>query len=375
MIDDYSLQRELDKVKSKVFLGKNSAFLGSVMSNLEFVWDSSIPTAATDGVKLFWNKEFFLSLPIEARATVLRHEIDHCAKLHMLRGECLDKEVFNQACDYRINNDLETDGFSFVGLEGGLLDHSFDDNGRLAEEEIYEILIKRPRQPQKDAWSGEEGEGDMKPASKDIQQKALQNVVRAIHQAKSAGNVPGGVEEMVSNFLAPSIPWESLLFRWFTDQQDEDYTWQRPNRRSPDIYLPSKIIEEGKLDHLMYFQDVSGSISNENMRRFNSELSHVWNSMEPKKMTVVQFDTDIQKVTVFNEGDTFDKMEILGRGGTCLVCVRDYIIEHKPTAVVIFSDLECHPMDMTGINIPVIWVVLANPDATVERGDVVHIKG
>jgi predicted metal-dependent peptidase len=375
MIDDYALQRELDRTKSRVFIKKNSAFLGSVMSSLEFKWDSSISTAATDGVSLFWNKDFFLSLPPDARETVLRHEIDHVAKLHMLRGENLDKEVFNQACDYRINNDLAVDGFSFVGLEGALLDHSFDTDARLSEEEIYDILIKRPRLPTKDAWNGEDGDGDMKPASKDIQQKALQNVVRAVHQAKVAGNVPGGVEDMVSSFLAPSIPWESLLFRWFTDQQDEDYTWQRPNRRSPDIYLPSKIIEEGKLDHLMYFQDVSGSISNENMRRFNSELSHVWNSMEPKKMTVVQFDTDIQKATVFEEGDTFDKMEIVGRGGTCLVCVRDYIIEHKPTAVVIFSDLECPPMDMAGINVPVIWVVLGNPDATVERGDVVHIKG
>lgn len=96
--DLYQLQRELDRCKSSIFLGRSAAFLGSVMSGLEFIWDTSIPTACTDGVRMMWNPDWFMQMNPEARKTVLRHEIDHVARLHMLRGEGRNGKVFNYAC-------------------------------------------------------------------------------------------------------------------------------------------------------------------------------------------------------------------------------------------------------------------------------------
>jgi predicted metal-dependent peptidase len=90
-------------------------------------------------------------------------------------------------------------------------------------------------------------------------------------------------------------------------------------------------------------------------------------------MTIVQFDTQIQKEVVFNDGDPFDEIEIVGRGGTCLVCVRDYILEHKPTAAIVFSDMYVDPMEPHDV-CPMLWVAIANKEAKVKFGKMVHIR-
>lgn len=377
-MDTYNLQRELDRTKSSIFLGKSAAFLGSVMSSLEFIWDTSIPTACTDGVRMMWNPDWFMKMNPEARKTVLRHEIDHVARLHMLRGEGRDPEIFNYACDIRINNDLENEGYSFAGIECCWKDQSYDANGKMAEEDIYDLLIQNSIKPPQNApWMSEPGEGDMRNIGEGSKHTIINNVVRAVHQAKlanAAGSIPGGIEEMLNNFLSPVVPWETLLRRWFTDMLDEDYTWKRPNRRYSDMYLPSRFTDDGRLEHLVYYQDVSGSVSNQDVHRFNSELSFVWKEFKPQKMTVVQFDTKIHKIDEFKEGDTFSEIKIVGRGGTCLRCVREHILEAKPTAAIIFSDLECPPMRKLDTDIPVIWVVVGNKKAEITFGHKIHIS-
>lgn len=376
--DSYNLQRELDRCKSSIFLGKSAAFLGSVMSGMEFIWDTTIPTAETDGIKLWWNPDWFMQMNPEARKTVLRHEIDHVARLHMLRGAERDPEIFNYACDIRINNDLENEGYSFDGIECCWKDQSYDANGKMAEEDIYDLLIQNSiKPPQNSPWMSEPGAGDMRDTGEGSKHTTINNVVRAVHQAKlanAAGSIPGGIEEMLNNFLSPVVPWETMLRRWFTDMLNEDYTWKRPNRRYSDMYLPSRFLDDGRLEHLVYYQDVSGSVSNADVHRFNSELSFVWKEFKPQKMTVVQFDTKIQKIDEFKEGDTFSEIKIVGRGGTDLRCVREHILEAKPTAAIIFSDLECPPMRKLDMDIPVVWVVVGNKKAEVTFGHKIHIS-
>ena len=88
---------------------------------------------------------------------------------------------------------------------------------------------------------------------------------------------------------------------------------------------------------------------------------------------MVQFDTMIQDVKEFTEDDPFDEIKVIGRGGTCLVCVREYIEKHKPTAAVVFSDLYCTPMQPLTEEIPVIWAVIGS-NLTGPFGKTIHIK-
>ena len=92
------LDKELDKVKTKVFLGSNAAFLGPLMCSVNFLWTEDIMTAQTNGISLYWNPHWFLKLPFDTRVTVLLHELWHIALLHMLRRGTRDPEIWNYAC-------------------------------------------------------------------------------------------------------------------------------------------------------------------------------------------------------------------------------------------------------------------------------------
>lgn len=375
-IDRLLLQKLLDKAKSKVFLGSNNAFLSSLMCSMDFVWTRDVPTAATNGEIIWWNPDWFIKIPEDTRVSVLLHEIWHVGKLHMIRGKDKNKKVWNFACDYRINNDGVNEKpkpWSFVGTEP-LINHDFDRHGRMAEEDIYKLLMQNPDQVPDDADLGDDmKEADNEPGDPN---KIIGNVVRAIHQSEmagQAGKLPGDIKSQIKGFLDPVVPWEQTLRKFFEDLIQEDYSWRRPNRRHSEIYLPTRFTDDGRLQHLAYYLDISGSISDKDIERFNSEVRYIWNNLKPEKLTVVTFDTNIQNEYVFNDGDVFDELEITGRGGTCLVCVHDHIERHQPTAAIIFSDLHVWPMEPLSTDLPVIWICIANPGAEVPFGELLHI--
>jgi predicted metal-dependent peptidase len=385
------LDRELDRVKSRVFLGTNAAFLGPLMCSMNFIWSCDINTACTNGITLLWNPRFFLKTKPKVRGTVLLHELWHPALLHMLRRGTRDPLIWNYAGDIVINNILDSEGHSFDGLKPWL-DRAYDG---MTTEEVYDVLIqKRDEELQellkdinlwgyKDEETGEGDQGDIEEGvtiedQKSIEHAVINAVVSAAHSATisgGAGNMPGEVQLTLKKFLSPKLPWDQILHAFFNQLANLDYSWARPNRRYPDIYLPSLMNDQSGLDHVVCFEDVSGSISDSDMIRFNSEFKHIKDTYQPEKLTLIQFDEILHCETEYLKDDPFDEVLIEGRGGTSLVLVRDWIIRHEPTAVVVFSDLQCDPMDPLpqGLNIPIIWVALNNRDAKVAQGQIVHL--
>lgn len=372
-LDPAFLQRELDKTKSRVFLSRtNAAFLGSLMCSLDFHWDESIDTAATDGVSLFWNPHFFLKLTPEARRTVLLHELWHPARLHLNRIGSRHPKIWNIACDHRINLDLEDEGCSFEGVEWAFKDKKYKG---WVEEDIYDDIYANA------ILIPVNYVGDLKPSgSKQDKARAINNVVRAATQAKmgnQAGSMPGDIEELLKIFLTPIVPWQQVLHRFMQDLVQETYSWRRPNRRfmaAGDLYLPSPHMDEGKLEHLVYYLDVSGSITSDDIVRFNSEVKHIHEVYQPKRLTLIQFDTQIQQVKELVEGDPFTEVQVKGRGGTCLKCVHADIVKRRPTAAIIFTDLCVAPMERLPFEVPVVWIAIRNPGAHVPFGQVIHIR-
>lgn len=395
---DYAwLDKQLDRVKTRVFSGRNAAFLGSVQCYLVFIWDKTIDTACTNGISIRWNPHHFRLIPKKTRLSVLVHEVWHVALMHMLRLGGRNPKLWNYACDIMINNMMERDGYSFEGAfpeEMGFapgtkhwVDHSF---GTMSAEEIYEIKFQKT-QDELDAFmqmledtgyktdlvdpSEEEREQGLPDGTK--AREILSTVTAAATAAQVGGvpgNVPGEVTETLRRFLQPKLPWETLLNNWMNDLGNQDYTLRRPSRRSQEFYLPCLIDDHDALDHIAAFQDVSGSISQSNMVRFNSELKYLKDRFNPRLLTIVQFDYIIQKEVTFEQDEPFDEITLVGRGGTSLVPVRDWIHEHRPTAILIFSDLEVEPMKPLDYDIPTIWVAINNHNAQVNFGKLIHVR-
>ena len=387
-LDYQVLDKEMDRVKTKVFLGSNAAFLGPLMCSVNFLWTEDIKTGQTNGISLYWNPHWFLKLPFDTRITVLLHELWHIALLHMIRRGSRDPKIWNYACDININNMLKAQGYSFAGTSPWI-DASY---GEQPTEEIYDSLYSMPdlsvlgdyvwgsegwdeEGDKGDIVEPEEGEGDV------AEHTIINKVVQASTAAKMSGagddGLPSEIETMLKRFLQPKLPWELLLRQFFQALTGQDYSWSRPNRRYRDMYLPSLMEDESGLEHLIYYLDVSGSVSDGEVVRFNSEVKFIKETFNPHRLTLVLFDHQIQREYDFYEDDPFEEIVIVGRGGTDLGPVREHMLEHRPTAAVVFSDMCCAPMQPLppGIDIPTIWVgVNASNETQVHFGKLIYIK-
>ena len=346
-----------DNLCLKLLGEPRARFLTSLLYSLKLVWTDTIPTAGTNGLLLMINPKFFYELSKEERIFVILHELWHVAKLHSIRREFRDHRLWNIACDYHINNLLLTEtysSFKITALKNCFKDKKFIG---LSEEEIYEELLKQyPNGLPDNEYSGNNLSGDLKELDQEEKSKAIAKVMEATQTAKAMGcDVGSGITTLLSKFIKPRINWKKVLYKYMTALLDKsDYSWRKPNRRFSDMYLPSRVESDGRLTHLLYFLDVSGSIEESQIIRFNSEIRHIKESLNPDKLTLVQFDTRIQRVDVFTSNQKFTNIHVVAGGGTSYNEVHDYILKEKPTASVIFTDLCCTPMQE--VDSPVIWV-------------------
>lgn len=332
------MTKELEKVKVSIFKEANSAFLGSIVCSTNIFFDENVKTASTNGSHIKFNPTFFDSLNHQDRVFVLLHEIWHIARLHLVRRGNRDPNKWNLACDYVINNELIASGHP-IGCTGGY--HNLDWLGK-SEEEIYELLE-----------DDLDYESDLEEA--DIVGN-IQTVLTAIHATKGCGNIPGDISEIVSAYLKPKVPWNRLLQNYLVNQKEEVFTWSRPNRRYEE-YLPSRGVDETKLDIIYIYIDVSASITRETVEQFVTEVRWILDNLSPTELRVVQFDTNIRLERVIS---TLDDLEIIGRGGTSLHCVKEHLEASKPSLAIVFSDLECQPMSKPECNTDIIWIIEGN---------------
>ena len=361
------MERLFEKCKVNAFLYKDAALLGTILSKLNFSWDSSIETACAGATILKWNPDWFKELPERTRVTVLLHELWHVARLHMIRRGSKDPLLWNIACDYRINNDLKADGYDFTDA-GGLLDPKFD-NPRMTEEEIYKYFLDHSQE----VPAGCSGDLDYSEPGSEEEVKAVQIVQSANEYAKSCGmTTDSQIEEILAKALKPKVPWKRLLRQFFMDVSKDDYTWKRPNRRYEDIYLPSMLDSE-KLTSLNYYIDTSGSIETKMLERFNAELKYIWEDLKPDLIRVINFDSEIQSVTEITPDKPFKSFKFTGRGGTYIQPVMEHIEKTKPVAAIIFTDM-CFRMVNKFPKVPIIWIAIDNHKVTVPYGKIVHIS-
>lgn len=380
------LDQALNKTKGRLFFKKGAGFLGSLLCDHEFVWDETCQTAWCNGSQIGWNPKFFTWLTPDERVTILAHELWHTGYLHIARiGEMRCPDYWNIAADHVINLRLDEDGYVWgdkLKSLGCYMDPQYKD---MSTEQVYDLIAPpdggKPMQLPDGTPGNQPGDGS--PMSGDVRapeagtspDKIISKVVKAAQasrMAKEAGVIPGETELVIEEFLNPVLPWEVLLARWFSEKSKDDYSWKRPSRRYQDDYLPSLDGDNG-LEHLAYFWDVSGSVSDQDILRCSSEVAHVHNTYTPQRTTVITFDTHLRDFFEFTDEEPFENIKVHGRGGTSLEEVEEWIAKNRPTAAIIFSDLYCHPMQVD-VGIPILWVVVGHKDAEVPFGDTIHIK-
>lgn len=345
-------QKALNKAKIALMGDAKSVFYTHVCFSLIHEWDLTIPTAAVDGVTMFFNPDYLLKLQPGERVSMLLHETKHVALDHISRIKNREHDRWNRAGDYVINGMLAEQGYPVPS--SWLYDPAF---ANMSTEQVYEKL--------QGSASPASYQMDIRPHPKDTNtaKNELDAIlVRAAMQAemsgKGIGNLPEELQIYLKELRDPVLPWPRILRSFITKLSKLDYSFRKPNRRYfPDHILPSQYSES--LCDIAVAIDTSGSISDKEFNDFMSEVSGIIKKMKPEKTTLLQFDTRIKAIDTLSNVADVGKVSFTGRGGTNITEVIEWTAKNKPAVMIIFTDGEFR-MPQLKPKVPVIWVIHGN---------------
>ena len=341
----------------------DSAFFTTVCFSLKHVWDNTLPTAATNGTSIKFNPDFFMGLNVEERVFLLLHESMHVAYLHMERVMERDRAKWNVAADHVINLQLIDRGFKMPKMGSANPDYR-----GLSTEEVYKLL---PEQKESECdLDIEPGEGDPTELRQSVEDILVRAEIQSRMQNDKAGSIPGDIQIFLNGLLKPKLPWNRILQKFLYSTAKSDYSFRKPNRRHfPEYYLPS--LHSESLVDLAIAVDISGSVSDEQFKRFISEIHSIFKMMKPEKISLIQFDTRIQSIDQIHNLHELSKVKFIGRGGTEIVPVIDWVNKNKPQVFLTFTDGEFR-FKNAETKVQSIWLIHENPKFEAPFGRVIH---
>jgi len=342
---------------------------------------NAITTMAVDGINMFYAPEFVHRIDDEECEAVVAHEVEHCCLQHFSRRGSRHPRIWNMAGDFVINADLIKAGFKLPGVpitmdmigdpkykdvKGYLLDAQFDNMNseavydKLTEKiKIITIIIEgRGADP-----GGCGGVIDAPSAAKrEEASQTWETSVRIAVQvaaANNAGHVPGSLKKLLDYLKKPKVSWRDQTRRFIDQSLSREVSWARLSRRSVAIgaLLPGTLPD--RLQHLVFFVDISGSISFELCKQMVGEVAGALDENTADMITVVYADTDVHHVDTYYKGDIVTAGHYRG-GGTAFSNSFIWLKEHVPDAscVIYLTDLEVNDFGEDP-GCPMLWAVYA----------------
>jgi predicted metal-dependent peptidase len=374
---------------------------GVMMMGSTEVVDEAI-TAYTDGINKKYGRTFLQTIcPTQAEVNgLILHENLHIGLRHHLHGADMfkeDGEKANKAADYVVNDMITEISKKYPELvqlpKGGLYDPQYHN---MSMREIYKLLKSKKGggggggKPDKEGEKGSgSGGGEYefdkhdfgKPMTQEEAKEMDGKIDRAIREgALLAGRLGIDLPRSVTDLLNPVIDWKKELADFVTSscKGKDEYTWRKFNRRliSNDIYLPT--VENETIGEVVVAIDTSGSIGQEQLNEFASELVSICDAVSPDAVRVLWWDTKVHGEQLFT--DNYDQigsmLKPLGGGGTRVSSVAEYINKKKINAecVLVFTDGFLESDVKWDISAPTLWMVTENRNWTPPSGKKVFME-
>ena len=361
--------------------------LALYMANVKIFWSKQIDTACAGHGFIFFNPDFWDTLPEETRKTVIVHEVWHIILKHLERGKGYEGMTYNIAADHVINIAITKDGFTWVGFTP-CNDIKYDG---MSTEEVYNDIYDPTKPPPPNpnhvpteqiedmieeamAQAGKSGGVDAAQAASD---KAIDEI--------SCGTMPGNQQIMLTRSskkqMIMDAKYEDIFEPYLTDPLSGGRrTYLRPNRRQhgskTGLKMKGRLPKRGhvnRLTHLVYGFDVSGSMMS-HLQQCHDSIRTLKEILNPSLMTVIFWDTQIVKEQTFTDTQPYGNIKVNAGGGTCLKAVYRRVAKLKPEALVLFTDM-CVPIPKQP-DWETIWLVPSKGDsipADLTYGEVYHI--
>ena len=379
-------------VTARISLLIRHPFFGNLATRMNLVDATDegwLQTLCTDGRSIKYNADFIASLSsINKISFAIAHEILHAILSHIGRGKNYkNKRLANIAMDYAVNQILIDEN---IGDRITEIEIYQDDRFReMTFEQIYDILEKEGEDNLKNdtldhhmevSEAGQEGNNNGQTIAVEEIEKMNQEMKEAILQAaQAAGNdCPAVVKRLIKDLIEPKINWSDVIRLNIQSMLKSSYSFSRPSRKSgrSGIVLPRR--SPTKRIDVAVAIDTSGSINNEDIRAFLSEIAGIMYQYNDFKIDLWCFDTSVHNaVTITSSNlDDFYDYEPDGGGGTDFVVNWTHMKKENltPRKFIMFTD--GHPWDSWGDSeyCDTIFVIKDGQDIEAPFGVTVHYE-
>jgi len=286
---------------------------------------------------------------------ILAHEAMHILTGSLIRLGDRDPDLWNVACDFEVNYLLSDMGFNLP--TGVLYLEEFHQNYYYAEK-IYEILLNKAQGNAKgnnklvtylpEEYRGKQLDQHIYPKGQEEKAQAKINTQNALSTAsqiersmealQGIGTLPASIRRIIDKLLTPQITWKDYMCDVTTTIARNNYSYKRcnPYYRMQNIYVPTLRSSETKV---IVIVDTSGSIDEETMRMFISELIPLIQMFD---VTFLSCDADVYVEDIVENVMGIEDIlhHIKGGGGTEFVPAFKWIEENvmDACAVILMTD-------------------------------------
>jgi predicted metal-dependent peptidase len=333
-------------------------YLSSVLFNLRLVETDSkqLPTMAVDsGWRLYYSPDFVMSESAESLATVLLHESLHCVMTHNERFARLPEVekypyLWNICGDCAINHLLDQAMMPWTESITPVRYSDFQDIGidaSMITETAYNVMLKWAKDNKAEAKSRFEAadcgsvaggktreyevstKDDQSPSMDSEQQKgAIDRVAGAILTSSSdRSSIPAGLLRWAQEHLEPQVDWRKQLGVYVRRAVAnvagrKDYSYMRPSRRqdamrlaNSNVLLPS--LRQPSPPRVAVVVDTSGSIGDEELRKYIGELSGIVRAVGISGgVSVIACDAKAYPTQILKHPNHLSELKLHGGGGT-----------------------------------------------------------
>jgi predicted metal-dependent peptidase len=182
-------------------------------------------------------------------------------------------------------------------------------------------------------------------------------LTQAAMVAKSKGSLPGGMERLVDEATRPRVPWQQIIEMYINDVVRDDYDMLRQDRRflMQGIYFPEM---QSNACQVAVAVDTSGSIGQEELKKFVGEISGILRCRGVSKMRLIACDAAVTLDETILPTDPLPE-RFGGGGGTDFRPVFKLIQEQPeglPPALIVYLTDMMGTFPERDIGIPTIWM-------------------
>lgn len=391
-------------IVARVGLLLRAPFFGNMATRLSLVnADSWLGTAATDGRNFYYNTEFVNKLKPKELEFLFGHEVLHNVYDHLGRtGDFRDRRLFNCAADFCVNSDLIeqrigekiTPCLYDAKYKGWSAEEVYDDLYDKAEKIDVSDLLDQMLDEHMDGDGDGDSDGDDdndgkkngkgRPKLTEEERRQIKDEIREAllraAQSTDAGNLPSGVKRLIKDLTKPVVNWRELLQQQIQSTVKDDFSWMRPNRRSwhMDAIMPG--MKPGTQIDIFVAIDTSGSISEQDLKEFLSEVKGIMDSYDEYRIRVITWDTAVHNPAEYTSENMEDITNYVpgGGGGTDPHCVWEYLRENEiePKKLIVFTDFCFFGWNPKQVEdyCDTVWVIKGNENAQPEFGVWAHYE-